>query len=80
LKIKKVLFLKKKNFLSRTAKIDPKDGISRLNFLEGFGFIFRIYFESFENQIKHVTSQIGCLFLIAFIGIKNMIIFSAFKI
>ena len=71
---------KKNNFLSRTAKIDPKDGISRLNFLEGFGFIFRIYFESLENQIKHVTSQIGCLFLIAFIGIKNIIIFSAFKI
>ena len=27
---------KKKYFLSRTAKIHPKDGISRLNFPEGF--------------------------------------------
>ena len=24
-------------FLGRTAKIDPKDGVSRLNFPEGFG-------------------------------------------
>ena len=32
---KKVLFLKI-FFLSRTAKIDPKDGVSRLNFPEGF--------------------------------------------
>ena len=31
LKNKKVLFLKK-CFLSRTAKIDPKDGVTRLNF------------------------------------------------
>ena len=31
----KVLFLKK-YFFGRTAKIHPKDGISRLNFLEGF--------------------------------------------
>ena len=31
LKKKKVLFLKK-YFLSRTAKIDPKDGVSRPNF------------------------------------------------
>ena len=31
----KVLFLKK-YFLSPTAKLDPKDGVSRLNFPEGF--------------------------------------------
>ena len=36
LKNKKVLFLKK-YFLSRTAKIHSKDGVSRLNFPEGFG-------------------------------------------
>jgi hypothetical protein len=35
LKNKKVLFLKKK-FFGRTAKIHPKDGVSRLNFPEGF--------------------------------------------
>ena len=35
LKNKKVLFLKKK-FLSCTAKIHPKDGVNRLNFLKGF--------------------------------------------
>ena len=35
LKNKKVLFLKK-YFLSRTAMIDPKDGVSRLKFPEGF--------------------------------------------
>jgi hypothetical protein len=35
LKNKKVLFLKKKNF-GRSAKIHPKDGVSRLNFPEGF--------------------------------------------
>jgi hypothetical protein len=40
LKNKKVLFLKKK-ILSRTAKIDPKDGISRLNFPEGFVSLFK---------------------------------------
>ena len=28
---------KKIFFLSRTAKIDPKDGVSHLNFPEGFG-------------------------------------------
>ena len=28
---------KKKIFLSRTAKIDLKDGVSRLNFPKGFG-------------------------------------------
>ena len=37
LKNKKVLFLKEKYFLSRTAKIHPKDGVSRFNFPEGFG-------------------------------------------
>ena len=36
LKNKKVLFLK--FFLSCTAKIDPKDGVSRLNFPKGFAF------------------------------------------
>ena len=35
LKNKKVSFLKK-YFLSRTAKVDPKDGVYWLNFLEGF--------------------------------------------
>ena len=29
-------------FLSRTAMIDPKDGVSRLNFLEAFGLNRRI--------------------------------------
>ena len=29
-------FIPKKKILSRTAKIDPKDGVSRLNFPEGF--------------------------------------------
>ena len=29
-------FIPKKIFLSRTAKIDPKDGVSHLNFSEGF--------------------------------------------
>ena len=29
----------KKKILSRTAKIDPKDGVSRLNFPEGFGAV-----------------------------------------
>ena len=41
-KTKKDLFLKKL-FLSRTAKIDPKDGISRLNFPEGFDFPLAIF-------------------------------------
>ena len=35
LKIQKS-FIPKKKILSRTAKIDPKDGVSRLNFPEGF--------------------------------------------
>ena len=39
LKNKKVLFLKN-ILLSRTAKIDPKDGVSRLNFPEGFGSMY----------------------------------------
>ena len=34
-------------FFSRTAKIDPKDGISRLNFLKGFDH---------ENEKKGVCS------------------------
>ena len=38
-KQKKVLFLKN-IFLSCIAKIDPKDGISRLNFPEGFGCMY----------------------------------------
>ena len=38
LKNKKIFFLKK-IFLSRTAKIDPKDGVSRLNFPKGFGLM-----------------------------------------
>ena len=42
LKNKKVLFLKK-FFLSRTTKIDPKDGVSRLNFPEGFDFPLAIF-------------------------------------
>ena len=36
MKNKKVLFLKN-NFFGRTAKIHPKDGVSCLNFSEGFG-------------------------------------------
>ena len=32
---------KKFFFLSRTTKIDPKDGVSRLNFPEGFGQLFQ---------------------------------------
>ena len=35
MKNKKVLFLKK-YFFGRTAKVHPKDGVSRLNFPEGF--------------------------------------------
>ena len=38
-------FIPKKKILSRTAKIRPKDGVSRLNFPEGFG----------ENIFKKVT-------------------------
>ena len=34
---KRKSFIPKKCFLSRTAKVDPKDGVSRLNFPEGFG-------------------------------------------
>ena len=30
----------KKYFLNRTAMIDPKDGVSRLNFPEGFDLSF----------------------------------------
>ena len=34
-------FIPKKNiFLSHTAKIHPKDGVSRLNFPEGFEFSY----------------------------------------
>ena len=46
-KNKKVLILKK-YFLSRTAKIHPKDCISRLNFTEGFEFckLYYVYEQS----------------------------------
>ena len=37
MKNKKVLLLKK-IFFGRTAKVHPKDGVSRLNFPEGFGW------------------------------------------
>ena len=32
-------FIPKKNFFGRIAKIHPKDGVSRLNFPEGFGLV-----------------------------------------
>ena len=32
-------FIPKKIFFGRTAKIHPKDGVSRLNFPEGFGLV-----------------------------------------
>ena len=46
-KTKKVLFLKKKK-LSRTVKIHPKDGISRLNFPKGFA-LFVLYLRPLET-------------------------------
>ena len=33
---------KKKYFLGRTAKVHPKDGVSRLNFPEGFAFTIQL--------------------------------------
>ena len=41
----KSFITKKKFFFGRTAKVHPKDGVSRLNFLEGFEFNERQNFQ-----------------------------------
>ena len=55
---------KKKYFLSRTAKVHPKEGVSRLNFPEGFecdfisivsGLIFILIFQVITEKAAQTT-------------------------
>ena len=56
---KQKCFIPKKKILSRTAKIDPKDGVSRLNFPEGFATPFLCDVLTSKANIKgrHATEK-----------------------
>ena len=52
-------FITKKNFFGRTAKVHPKDGVSRLNFPEGFGGSYRVLPTGVH---LHLQARPGCIF------------------
>ena len=71
IKNKKVLFLKK-NFLSRTTKIHPKNGVCRLNFPEGFDLAYLEPIKyALESKLIFLPLEFKCcicLTLCAFCG------------
>ena len=64
LKNKKVLFLKK-YFLSHTAKTHPKDGVSCLNFSEGFGSDYKRASRLNKLDIHKFRSRVNKIFWIS---------------